>query len=190
MDDTALIILAGGLGTRVGGANKALLSFQGKPLIEHILTNLAQCAPQIIISANRDLAQLQQYGYPVVPDLPQYSGMGPLAGIISAAQHLSSRTKYVQIVPCDLPFLTVDIIETLHHQLMANADLEIVYAADPMRQHPIICQMHCHHLDAVTAQLNSDGKHSVRAIIEPFTHLEVNFHNTKAFINFNSNAMF
>ncbi|MDF7676577.1 molybdenum cofactor guanylyltransferase [Neisseriaceae bacterium ESL0693] len=190
MNDTALIILAGGLGTRVGGANKALLPFAGKPLIEHVLANLASCASSVIISANRDIDRLQQYGFAVVPDLAQYHAMGPLAGIVSAARQLPAKIKYIQVVPCDLPFLSSDIIETLHQHLIKNIDLDIVYAADAVYRHPIICQMRRHHLSAINAQLESDGKHSVRAVIDPFPHLEVRFNHIKSFTNFNTDAMF
>lgn len=190
MDQTALIILAGGLGTRVGGVNKALLSLQERPLIQHVINNLAASFNQILISANRDTEILGHFGYPVIPDLDQYTQMGPLAGIVSTAQKLSSSVEYIQIVPCDLPFLTAEIVETLHNRLKQDANLDIVYAADTIHQHPIVCQMRRHHLDAISAQLNSHGKHSLRAIIEPFAHLKVEFNNTYVFTNFNSNTMF
>ena len=70
MANLGLIILAGGLGTRLGGANKALVQLNGQPLITYILQQLSHCSEHIVISANRDIAQFQQYGYPVCPDLP------------------------------------------------------------------------------------------------------------------------
>lgn len=188
--NTALIILAGGLGTRVAGANKALLPFQRQPLIEHTLNQLGSSVAQIIISANRDLPALQNYGHAVITDLPRYRQMGPLAGIVSAAQILTPAIEYIQIVPCDMPFLTTDIITTLHQQLLEHPQLDIVCATDTERIHPIVCQMRRRHLHTIAAELNSKGKHSLRSIIEPFPHQNIAFDKTPSFTNFNCADMF
>lgn len=185
-----LIILAGGLGTRVGGANKALLTLNGQPLLEHILHQLGHCSEHIIISANRDIARIEKYGYPVCSDLPAYSGMGPLAGIISAAQHLPEAIEYLQIVPCDLPLLNTDIIAGLYQKLSGQPELDIVCAADSFTLHPVVCQMRRRHLQHIRQQLNSTGKHSVRSVILPYRHAIVTFADNIPFTNYNSSAMF
>lgn len=185
-----LIILAGGLGTRVGGANKALLPLDGKPLLTHVLHQLHQCCEHIIISANRDIEALSRYGYPVCTDLPDYQHMGPLAGMLSAAQALPSHIEYVQIVPCDLPFLNAKIINDLFQRLYQQPELDIVCAADNSNLHPIVCQMRRHHLAAIRQQLHSNGSHSVRSIIQPYRHAIVTFADSTPFTNYNSSAMF
>jgi molybdenum cofactor guanylyltransferase len=185
-----LIILAGGLGTRVGGANKALLPLHGRPLLTHIMHQLGHCSDHIIISANRDITQIQSYGYPVCQDLPAYTQMGPLAGIISAAQALPEHIEYLQIVPCDLPLLNADIITSLYEKLHNQPELDIVCAADTSNLHPIVCQMRRRHLHHIQQQLNSSGKHSVRSIIQPYRHAIVTFADSAPFTNYNSSAMF
>jgi molybdenum cofactor guanylyltransferase len=185
-----LIILAGGLGTRVGGANKALLPLHGQSLLAHILHQLGHCSDHIIISANRDITQIQSYGYPVCQDLPAYTQMGPLAGIISAAQALPEHIEYLQIVPCDLPLLNADIITSLYEKLHNQPELDIVCAADTSNLHPIVCQMRRRHLHHIQQQLNSSGKHSVRSIIQPYRHAIVTFADSAPFTNYNSSAMF
>ncbi|MBI3187315.1 MAG: NTP transferase domain-containing protein, partial [Gammaproteobacteria bacterium] len=62
-----IVILAGGRGSRIGGIDKGLMLWQGKPLIEHILQVLPKTSP-ILINANRHLEQYQRYGYEVVAD--------------------------------------------------------------------------------------------------------------------------
>lgn len=185
-----LIILAGGLGTRVGGANKALLPLNGQPLLTLVLQQLHHCSEHIIISANRDIDKLSRYGYPVCTDIPDYQQMGPLAGIVSAAQTLPSHIEYVQIVPCDLPFLNAEIINGLFQRLYQQPELDIVCAADNSNLHPIVCQMRRHHLTAIQQQLHSNGSHSMRSIIQPYHHAIVTFANSHPFTNYNSSAMF
>lgn len=185
-----IIILAGGLGKRVGGANKALMMLNGQPMLQQVIQQIKDCSEHIIISANRDITLIQQYDYPVCSDLPTYRHMGPLAGIISAATLLPPQIDFIQIVPCDLPFITSNIIEHLYQQLHHQPELHIVYAADPSKQHPIVCQMRRHHLTKVEQQLNSTGKHSMRSIIEPYPHSIVTFNNSIPFTNYNNSAMF
>lgn len=185
-----LIILAGGLGTRVGGANKALLPLNGQPLLAYILQQLGQCSDNIVISANRDIAQIQNYGYTVCPDLPAYVQMGPLAGIVSAAQALPEHIEYLQIVPCDLPFFNTNIIECLYQKLHNQPELDIVCAADTNNLHPIVCQMRRRHLQIIWQHLNSSSKHSVRSIIHPYPHAIVTFTDSTPFTNYNNSAMF
>ena len=79
------VILAGGLGRRMGGADKGLVDYQGRPLIEWALAALRPQVDQLVISANRNLDTYAVYGHRVVPDtLPDYPG--PLAGVLAALQ--------------------------------------------------------------------------------------------------------
>ena len=51
------LILAGGAGRRVQGADKAWLDWQGRPLIKQVEARLAPQVQQLWISANRDPAR-------------------------------------------------------------------------------------------------------------------------------------
>ncbi len=74
----AAVILAGGHGSRMGGADKGLIDYQGRPLVEWGLAALAPQVGEIVISANRNIERYAAYGYRVLPDtLPDYPG--PLA---------------------------------------------------------------------------------------------------------------
>ncbi|MFT3736165.1 MAG: molybdenum cofactor guanylyltransferase MobA [Rhodocyclaceae bacterium] len=74
------LILAGGLGTRMGGADKGWVEFEGRSLIERLIAQLQPQVDKLIISANRNLERYAALGFPVVTDLrPDHAG--PLAGI-------------------------------------------------------------------------------------------------------------
>ncbi len=108
------IVLAGGRGSRLSGADKGLMDLQGRPLIAHVLERLRPQVSTLLISANRNLDQYAQFAIPVVHDEPP-SGCepftGPLAGVLAGMSR--ATTPFVAVVPCDAPRLSVDLIAQL-----------------------------------------------------------------------------
>ncbi len=95
-------ILAGGKSTRMG-RDKALLEWQGRPLIEHAVTRLRALGMNAQILGSRpDLACFA----PVVPD--NFPGQGPLAGIEAALS--VTDTGLNLFVPIDLPMLPAEFL--------------------------------------------------------------------------------
>ncbi|WP_428910155.1 molybdenum cofactor guanylyltransferase [Niallia sp. Krafla_26] len=102
MMKTTGIILAGGKSSRMG-TNKALLTIEGKTVIERIVGQVEQIVDQCIIVTNH----FQDYKFlqlPMVED--KWKDMGPLAGI--EAGLTSSQTENNLIVACDMPFISID----------------------------------------------------------------------------------
>ena len=64
----AAVILAGGQGRRMGGADKGLMDYRGRPLVEWVLAALEPQVAEIVISANRHLERYAAYGRRVLPD--------------------------------------------------------------------------------------------------------------------------
>jgi len=94
------VILAGGRGMRMGGADKGLVDYQGKPMIEHVLTRITPQVSQVMINANRNLDHYRNYDVPVITDNnDQFDG--PLAGMQAGIQH--ATTDWIVSVPCDSP---------------------------------------------------------------------------------------
>ena len=94
------IILAGGLGRRMGGIDKGLVSFLGQPMVAHVAQRLSPQVDEILINANREIAQYEALGYSVISD--DITGFaGPLAGL-QKGMHVASGT-HVLTVPCDSP---------------------------------------------------------------------------------------
>lgn len=125
------VILAGGQGSRMGGVDKGLVDYQGRPLIEWALDALRPQVDQILISANRNLETYAAYGHRVLPDtLPDYPG--PLAGVLAALESIESG--WLVVVPCDTPHLPVDLVTRLR-QAVAHAEVPLAVAADDARTH-------------------------------------------------------
>ncbi|HNP04562.1 MAG TPA: NTP transferase domain-containing protein, partial [Rhodocyclaceae bacterium] len=62
------VVLAGGLGRRMGGADKGLLNFGGRPLARQVAERLAAQVDTLFINANRNRDAYAAFGYPVVAD--------------------------------------------------------------------------------------------------------------------------
>lgn len=102
------LILCGGQGSRLGGVDKGLHPFEGRPLVEHVLERLAPQVDRIIISANRNLERYRGYRHPVVTDA---LGAGPLAGLHAGLA--AAETDLVASVPCDSPMLPDSLVRRL-----------------------------------------------------------------------------
>jgi molybdopterin-guanine dinucleotide biosynthesis protein A len=117
------VILAGGQGSRMGGVDKGWVEFRGKPLVAHVLERIRSQADEILLSANRRFGDYRALGFPVLADdIPDYPG--PLAGIRQALKTASH--DLLLCVPCDTPFLPLDLADRLYQALVAaNADIAV-----------------------------------------------------------------
>jgi molybdenum cofactor guanylyltransferase len=104
----AAAILAGGLARRMNGANKAHLRIGAERIVERQLRLLRRVADLVFIVSNRS-DDFFGLGVEVVPDV--IAGAGPLGGIYTAL--LASTRERTLIVGCDLPFLTLPLLERL-----------------------------------------------------------------------------
>ena len=148
------VILAGGLGRRMGGVDKGLQLLQDKPMVQWALERFAPQVDEVLINANQNSEQYSTFGYPVVPDqIPDFAG--PLAGLHAA---LSRATHpLVATVPCDSPFLPADLVSRLQAALDADgADLSVARTFD--QAHPVFCLCRREVLPHLTAFLESGGR--------------------------------
>jgi molybdopterin-guanine dinucleotide biosynthesis protein A len=148
------VILAGGLGRRMGGMDKGLQEVDGQPLVQRVLARLAPQVDSVMISANRNLERYAIFGCPVLPDkIPDFAG--PLAGLHAALSQANS--SLLVTVPCDSPFLPTDLVRRLHAALEAEgAELAVARTGDQMQR--AFCLMRCEILPKLSAFLASGGR--------------------------------
>lgn len=132
-DQITGVILAGGRGRRMGGIDKGLYPYSGRPLIEWTIAALAPQVGQLMINANRSQDAYRAYGLPLIADtIPDYPG--PLAGI--AAALTATQTPWLLVAPCDTPLLPPDLAERLAAALARDA-AELALAHDGQRRQPL-----------------------------------------------------
>ncbi|TAJ93723.1 MAG: molybdenum cofactor guanylyltransferase [Gammaproteobacteria bacterium] len=152
--DVTGVILAGGLARRMGGQDKGLIDYNGRPLIEHVLPRLTAQVQDVVINANRNLDIYANYGWQVIKD--DLDGFhGPLAGMATCLARV--KTPYLATVPCDTPYMPSDLIARLRRDLLAN-DAEICVAHDGRRIQPVFALLKAGLQDSILAYLQ-DGDH-------------------------------
>jgi molybdenum cofactor guanylyltransferase/molybdopterin-guanine dinucleotide biosynthesis protein MobB len=104
------IILAGGRASRMGGKDKGLMTYHGKPLITHVIARFAAQVPQLAINANRHVPDYQAFGFPVFTDRDNRFA-GPLAGVAAALAY--AKSEWILTVPTDAPQLPPDLVARL-----------------------------------------------------------------------------
>lgn len=120
MVDTAAVILAGGLGKRMGGRNKALLAYDSQnTFIERQIRVCERWTDEIVVVASHDAASLaglysDRADLKIVPD--RYALQGPLAGL--QAGFAAATRPYIWLLACDQPQASASAASLLLERLM------------------------------------------------------------------------
>lgn len=178
------LVLAGGQSRRMGGHDKALLDFNGKPLFETAVDRLlAQtlCPVRIHISANRNAARYDERGFQTLPDL-RFDSVGPLGGVEAALREV--ETDYLLVVPCDMPDLPADLAERLAGALLAGQALA-AYATTADGPQPVCCLLHRALAPRLSEWLDAGRRHT-EGWLKQVDAVAVPFANASAFINLNT----
>ncbi len=106
----SVLLLAGGRGERMGGADKGLLDWQGRPLIAWLHELVRPLTDDLLISCNRNAERYAPFADRLVSD-DEADFQGPLAGIRAGLR--AARQANVLILPCDAPQLDRPLLEAL-----------------------------------------------------------------------------
>jgi len=175
------LILAGGLARRMGGGDKGLRPFRGKPMVAHAILRLARQVDCLIINANQNPDAYGQFGYPVIADA--ISGFaGPLAGLHAGL--LAAQTPLLVTAPCDSPFLPLDLVSRLSSALAEeSADLAVAKTGD--QPHPVFSLVRREVLGSLSDFLESGGR-KIDRWYAALKVVEVPFPDEAAFANINT----
>ncbi len=160
------VILAGGKGSRMGGADKALLDRGGEPIIAHIKRQLETHFDEIIVGAN-DRKKYAFLQCRVVPDIE--SGKGPLMGIYSCL--IASGNDVNFVTACDIPEMNPGLIREM---ISLSSDADIVMPAGSGEKYE---PLYAVYRKSVTGQIAGLLKQDKRRIIDLFSVSRVKFVN-------------
>lgn len=174
------LVLAGGQGRRMGGVDKGLQPLHGKPMVAAVIARLAPQVDEILINANQNATDYARFGYRVVPDA--IGGFaGPLAGLhagLGEATH-----ELVLTVPCDSPFLPLDLAARLRMHL---GDKQLAVARTGDQPHPVFALVRTSVRTNLEAFLSGGGR-KIDAWYASLKVVEVPFDDeAEAFRNINT----
>lgn len=145
-----VVIQAGGQSSRMG-EDKALKSFLGKPLIQHVFDRVAPIADELIVTTNHPFA----YSFlnaRLIPDLKP--GRGALGGLYTAIA--SASHPFVAVVACDMPFVSQSFFERANRLIVEEEADVIIFKSEEGYEpfHALYRRETC--LPAIEAAIDAD----------------------------------
>jgi molybdopterin-guanine dinucleotide biosynthesis protein A len=184
-NDISGLILAGGRSTRMGGRDKGLQILGARPMITHIIERLQPQVGRLLINANHNHEAYEVFGLPIIADVIG-DFVGPLAGLHAGLSHCT--TPYLLSVPCDCPFLPIDLASRLGDALVSSgADIAYAFTVNQNQteHHPVFCLLNRDAIVGLSAYLNQGGRKVLTWVLSQ-THSQVRFDDHAAFLNINT----
>lgn len=172
------VILAGGGGRRMGGADKGALTLAGARLIDRAAARMAPQTDRILISGTHDYAT----GLTAVSDRGD-GPLGPAAGLWAALHWIETyapEAKGFLTAPVDGPFAPGDLFERL------AADGTSAVAQTSGGAHPTFAWWNANDLRRALARAPAGEGMSLKALAERTAARRVMFENADAFLNINT----
>jgi molybdenum cofactor guanylyltransferase len=176
--NTSAIILCGGKATRMGGEDKGLISYRGKPLVQHVVERITPQVDDIVLSANRNPDRYKNFSDCVVADINQ-DYAGPLAGIASCLPHCVH--EQVLVIAGDMPLLPADLVERLA-TAMTNHQIAVA-CCEQRSQLAFILKRDL--LESINQSLHC-GDYRLMRWVESHNPCHVQYDNCNDFANINS----
>jgi molybdenum cofactor guanylyltransferase/molybdopterin-guanine dinucleotide biosynthesis protein MobB len=192
-DDIAGVLLAGGLGRRMGG-DKALVRLAGRPLIQHAAARLGPQVGTLIVNANGDPARFAALGLPAVAD-ETADFPGPLAGVLAALHWIARERpgiRAVASVSADAPFIPSDLVSRLEEALRADKTARVAVAQSRGQRHHVIGLWRVEAAGEIAAAL-ARGERRAEAMVDrlgavavPFADVNIDGQAVDPFFNVNT----
>ena len=129
------LVVCGGKSTRMG-MDKSMIIYHEKAQRYHVYDMLGNFCDRVFLSCNEQQTTDISSRYEVLPDLPEYSNIGPMAALLTAFSKYPGRDFLV--VGCDYPLLSdTDLAEFLQfndNDKIASA----FYKAENLMYEPLI----------------------------------------------------
>lgn len=120
----AAVVLTGGTGVRLGGADKASIELAGTTLLEHALAATAEADEVVVVGEPTPTSR------PVTWSREQPPGGGPAAGLLAGVDALAQTSDLVCVLAVDMPRFTSGTLTRLVDVLLASPDADAACLVD------------------------------------------------------------
>jgi len=177
------VILAGGLARRMNMQDKGLIKYKNKPMVSYAVEAMLKVATTVLINANRNKNDYMLFGCEVIADQTDTFD-GPLAGVLSAMNHV--ETENMLVMPCDSPLIKSEHLEKLLSALTTDEQIDIAVAFDGKRMHPVFLALKTSLKNSLKIYLQQ-GNRKIDLWLEQHQLIKVDFsQNSEIFLNINT----
>ncbi|KPW79685.1 Molybdenum cofactor guanylyltransferase [Pseudomonas syringae pv. coriandricola] len=156
----SILLLAGGRGQRMGGRDKGLIEWRGKPLIEHLHQVTRPLTDDLIISCNRNTKRYAGYADQLVQD-DDTGFNGPLAGIRAALPR--ARHDWLLVLPCDVPLVDEPLLQALREKSFEYPQRPVM-VREGQHWQPLLCIIPVAHAATLEAAWQTGERSPRRAM--------------------------
>jgi molybdopterin-guanine dinucleotide biosynthesis protein A len=164
--DVAVVILAGGEGSRIGGG-KPQRSLGGRRLIDRALEQAKRWSGTVVIAV-REESQVEPVDAVLISDDMDVGG--PLGGLIAGLRFArDAGCEFLLTIPADMPFLPADLLERLDQEI---GDGGSALASSGGHMHPVCGLWRSSSLDRIPDYVAS-GQRSLKGFAETIGCVEI-----------------
>ena len=156
----SILLLAGGRGQRMGGRDKGLVDWRGRPLIEHLQQRVRPLTDDLIISCNRNHERYAAFADQLVHD-DSADYPGPLAGILAGLA--AARHPLLLVLPCDVPGVDDELLSAMRLAERQHSSQPLMVRQGDFWE-PLLCIIQQVHLPALR-QAWKQGQRSPRQVM-------------------------
>ncbi len=197
--DIPIVILAGGMGQRMGGIDKCLLSLGDSSVLAIISKNLLSQSRHVYLNINGDASRFNTNTLPIIKDECE-TPIGPLGGLLSASHHVlvnHPQSHWFMTVAGDSPFLPQNLLASLldtvevgfgdNPQDIDKNSPEVIFCRSHGRDHFII-SLWAQNIAPKLQLFTEQGGRSVGRFIQTLNHQSLTFDDTTIDPFFNINT--
>ena len=156
----SILLLAGGRGSRLGGQDKGLVMWRGKPLITWLHAVARPLTSDLIISCNRNQQHYADLADQLVSD-EEADFPGPLAGI--RAGLAAASNQWLMVLPCDAPLIDRQLLADLYEAASRDPEKPLMLRQGRHWQ-PLFCMIPLRIAPAIEAAWQG-GERSNREVL-------------------------
>jgi molybdopterin-guanine dinucleotide biosynthesis protein A len=165
MDVFDALILAGGAGRRLAGADKAVLDVGGVRLLDRAIEAVAGARRIVVVGPRRPIGKAASE---IVFTREQPAGSGPAAAVMHGLTRVDS--PIVAVIAVDVPFAAPAVVRVLQ-VLQGRSDCDAAMAVDQTgRRQPLLA---AYRTESLKRRAGDWANRAVRALVDGLTVAEV-----------------